>query len=328
MQGDVIHNECKKKYGSVLNINTHGWSYSDDTVMHYATAKALVTPHKNLDELMKHMAKEYIDCWDDMGGRAPGATCSYGCRMLQKMPWNALPYSKSGGGCGGSMRAMCIGLHFAGKENRNALVAVGIESGRLTHNHVNGFMGSLVSAAFTAFALEQIPIKMWGNLLMTDLMPRIEMYLQYTVRDWESEIKGDLQEFKQYFNDYLVLRNITNGQNDPVFPAKYGVVERDEQYKQWSYRGWGGASGHDSVVIAYDALLGCNGNYEELLNRAALHGGDSDSTGTIALAWYGAMSGFKQVPVIHYNQIEGKELLTGLANQLFALKDTTKIDYK
>jgi len=31
-----------------------------------------------------------------------------------------------------------------------------------------------------------------------------------------------------------------------------------------------------------------------------LHGGDNDSTGTIAGAWYGAMNGFKNVPKINY----------------------------
>ena len=63
----------------------------------------------------------------------PGGTCASGVSMLQRMPWHAIPYSKSGGGCGGSMRAMCIGLHFCGEENRDTLVACGIESGRLTH---------------------------------------------------------------------------------------------------------------------------------------------------------------------------------------------------
>ncbi len=64
--------------------------------------------------------------------------------------------------------------------------------------------------------------------------------------------------------------------------------------------GWGGSSGHDSVIIAYDALLGCKGSWEEFCNRGILHGGvmiitieslidpgDNDSTGAIGGAWFG-----------------------------------------
>ena len=31
-----------------------------------------------------------------------------------------------------------------------------------------------------------------------------------------------------------------------------------------------------SVIIAYDALLGCNGDWKELVLRGVLHGGDND----------------------------------------------------
>lgn len=40
-----------------------------------------------------------------------------------------------------------------------------------------------------------------------------------------------------------------------------------EFYKEVSFDGWGGASGHDSVLIAYDALLGCKGNWVEFCHR-------------------------------------------------------------
>jgi ADP-ribosylarginine hydrolase len=85
-------------------------------------------------------------------------------------------------------------------------------------------------------------------------------------------------------------------------------VERDAFYKKLSFDGWGGSSGanfihltlvvcfahthtalawraipassgHDSVIIAYDALLSAGSSWNELLLKAALHAGDSDSTG-------------------------------------------------
>lgn len=44
-------------------------------------------------------------------------------------------------------------------------------------------------------------------------------------------------------------------------------------------QGWGGASGHDAPLIAYDALLFAPDNWEEVCLRGILHGGDNDSTG-------------------------------------------------
>ena len=37
-----------------------------------------------------------------------------------------------------------------------------------------------------------------------------------------------------------------------------------------------------------------------LLILIVLHGGDSDSTGAVVCAWYGALNGFAGVPDTHY----------------------------
>jgi ADP-ribosylarginine hydrolase len=60
--------------------------------------------------------------------------------------------------------------------------------------------------------------------------------------------------YRSYFHDrwrdYLKSRHIFNGDADPVFPKVYGIQERDDQYKKWSWSGWGGSSGHDAPMIA------------------------------------------------------------------------------
>lgn len=56
--------------------------------------------------------------------------------------------------------------------------------------------------------------------------------------------------FTEKWQAYLSLRGITDGVSDPVFPDQYGVEERDEIYKSWSFRGWAGSSGHDAPMIA------------------------------------------------------------------------------
>ena len=48
-----------------------------------------------------------------------------------------------------------------------------------------------------------------------------------------------------------------------------------------------------------------------------MHCGDSDSTGTIAGAWYGAWKGFRGVPNCHWEKLEDVKLIDGLGEGLF-----------
>ena len=81
---------------------------------------------------------------------------------------------------------------------------------------------------------------------------------------------------------------------------------------------WPGSNGLGSVLIAYDALLGCKGDWNELCLRGVLHGGDNDSTGTIAGAWFGAMYGFKGVAKINYCEMEDNKKITNYASKMYS----------
>ena len=178
-----------------------------------------------------------------------------------------------------------------------------------------GYLGSLAAALFMSYALQRKPPREWGAGLMSTLEPALS-YIKKIGRDVQESEQG----WPYFFNAwkaYLTTRGIQTGDSDPMFPADYSVEVRDQFYKSVSYSGWGGASGHDAPMIAYDALLGAGESWEELCSRAMFHGGDSDSTGVIAAAWWGAIYGMDSVPPGNYKKLEYKSRLEKLAEQLF-----------
>ena len=82
-------------------------------------------------------------------------------------------------------------------------------------------------------------------------------------------------------------------------------------------KGFIGSGGDDSVIIAYDALIDCNGIWEKLVYYAALHMGDSDTTGSIAGGLYGLVYGLDDVSEHLLDHLEYKEELKEIGQKLW-----------
>ena len=317
--GLSIHKELTDLGGlESLSVNPRDWMVSDDTVMHIATGEALVSDwNGDREKLYSNLAKSYKECMHDMAGRAPGLTCGSEVHKLKPLRPKGyhIPFNPRGGGCGAAMRSVPIGLLYWKPEHIQPLVSISIESGRMTHNHPTGYLGSLASALFVSYAIQQKPLREWGRGLL-DTLELAWQYVEESGRD-VAQNKAAWGYFKGKWTDYLSLRGILDGQSEPSFPEKYGVKERDVFYKSLSFSGTGGASGHDAPMIAYDALLSSKRSWSELCFRGMLHGGDSDSTGITVGACWGAWHAYEGVPEGHYKGLEYRDRLEKLAKKLY-----------
>ena len=302
-----------------LSVDPVHWNISSDGVLNMATAKALCSGWKTLPDLYCDLAREYINCQEDAKRRNLGRTTAKGISLLKPdlADGYCIPFNPRGASCGGAVRSAPIGLFFHDPLHIDALVAVAIESGRMTHNHPIGYLGSLATALFVSYSVQGKPLCEWG----VGLLDTLELAWQYVERSGcdVEENRKHWDYFEESWQRYLKERGISDGKSVPNFPHIYGPKERDHFYKDISLSGRGGSNGHDAPMIAYDALLGCGDSWEELCMRGMFHGGDSDGTGLIAGSCWGAMRGFKGVPTCHYEKLVYNDQLQKIGERLYKI---------
>ena len=322
--GERIHKELKELGGlEKLHPKPPKWIVSDDTVLSLSTAESLIKMAETDDreKLFSEIALKYKnDVARDMGGRAPGFTTQSSCSQLkpERPDGYRVPFSGRAGGCGAAMRSMCIGLRYPKITDESCLeelIAVSIESGRMTHHHPTGYLGGLASAFLTACAVTGVPIQAWGAKLL-EILPKAWKYVE-NKGIFVEENRKTWGYFKEKWERYLKLRGIEDGESPPKFPDEYGIKTRDEFYKSLSFSGWGGSSGHDAPMIAYDAILAAGDSWGTLCSHGMFHSGDSDSTGVIAGCLFGAKYGYKNVPKNNYKDLEYYDRLATAGSKLY-----------
>jgi ADP-ribosylarginine hydrolase len=318
--------------GGINHISLENWNVSDDTIMHMKTAESILSNYNSINSLGKILKDNFLVAYNSffnegLEKRMPGKSTLDSIKILDN-----IPYDFYSGGSGASMRSLCIGLALYGENNRDKLIQIAIESGRMTNNSASGYLGALASALFTALAIEGVKINDWPFILL-ELFDsgKITKYIKSSGRDikeydrdhhvfidkWhryvEDKFDDDRKPIIRKSNRNLVYR--TNYYFE-TFGFNMPSDKPDSEYVNVKTM-FIGSGGDDSVIIAYDCLIDSGMNWEKLVIYAMLHMGDTDTTGAIAAGLYGALYGMKNIPENFIANLEFKKEITELGIKLF-----------
>lgn len=315
--------------GGINGINLKDWMVSDDTLYHIAIGKALLeySQHKMLDEefIMKvkleltDMHNLMFDEKEKKGFyRFPGIMTTRAINNITKDHDSRHdPYSKSAGGNGACMRSLCIGLLFYKEADFEKLVEMSITLSKLTHNAPIGFLAGFTASYFTSLGIRNVDIQKWPYLLVKHL--ESSLIKKYIDIDNNAEFL-DYITYVNFWKIYLDTRFSetkplkTRSTNNMIFRMKYYQENFAKEIKSVDQIG---STGYCAMIMAYDALLDCDGIWEKLVFYSMLHPGDSDTVGAIAGGLYGSVYGFGNVSDNMLEHLEQKKTLKNLGKSMY-----------
>merc|ERR1712232_193405 len=94
--------------------------------------------------------------------------------------------------------------------------------------------GGVCSAAFTAYAIQGVPVPQWGQRLLDEILPTTVNYVLGCEQRHISENRAAFTEgvFENKWRWYLKERGLEDGSTIPCYPQVYGAAERDAFYAE------------------------------------------------------------------------------------------------
>jgi ADP-ribosylarginine hydrolase len=313
------------------NIDITGWNASDDTILILATALGSV--EGGGEELYKKYYLEYLEKLSE-DKRVPGVNTIKTLKLVkQGKIITTLPINSSMGGNGAAMRTGPIGLLWY--KNIERVIEESLIASKLTHNYYIGFLGGMVTAVFTAFAMNNIEPWKWCDELIK--LYNDGIIHKYYLADGKHKIE-DLNIYMGYWKKYketriskLIYKNTSTNfiyadertyfllgfTTDSIIrkQLEQGTNFSDLENIKWD--GIGG-SGLDSCIYAYDCLLSSMNtpgsvkldfnnitySWDSFVALVAIHPGDNDTTAAIGGTWYGALLGYHMIDKNRMEELE------------------------
>ena len=314
--------------GGINGLDMKDWIVSEDTLYHIAMARSLLK-YKEMNEKFIFIVKEnLIKIHNEMINeeekngiyRYPELISDeYIQQFKDADDGRTFKYDPKSGTSGACARNLCIGLLFHDEKNEHELIEVAITTSKLTHNSAFGYLAGLTSALFVSWAIREIHINKWPfkllELLESDEIKKFinednDKHVNYT--EYISYIKYWKKYIDTKFVDTKPIKTRSFG--NPLFRMRYYFSNFVKDTKD--IFNLAGKSGFSAIIVAYDALLDCDGKFEKLIIYSILHPSVCDTIGAIACGLYGAVYNMGDVPEYMLEHLEKKNILLELADNI------------
>jgi ADP-ribosylglycohydrolase len=185
---------------------------------------------------------------------------------------------------------------------------------KLTHYNVISILSGITSSYFISMAYNKISIEKWAKLVLELLSSeKIKKYLELDTNENMSEYISCMKIWNNYVEtrftftgnadntDYKVKK--TKSDNNLIFKMKF--------YKRFTYESDKYIQGEDSIsclIMTYDALLNCEGNFEKMMYYSILTPGNGISIGCLIGELYNLIYGLNDVPKYMIEHIKDKRI--------------------
>lgn len=297
--------------GGVTAFNIKDYSHSYITFFNINVIKGFLNNYDDNKVLYDNIVNNYIDTYDNAEKVIYDDHIVTVLKNIKaKKIWEKFNYNVNNKHV--FIGTMSIGLIYHNKTDLNKLIETSIMITSITHQNSISFIGGIVSALFTSYAINNIHIEKWlfelVKLLESDTIDNIVSKIKPKFINFFKEAKKIyLHKLLTYIETSFENSNYSIGLTRSVYAAT-----RTEYYhenfvddKKIFYPG---NNGDDCIIIAYDCLLMSKNNYEKLIYTTTKMIANTESISSLASMWYGAYYGFSNIPYTIYNSsIKGLE---------------------
>ena len=258
-----------------------------------AYSEWLITQTADRANLNESMATWLASVPEMFNWRAPGGTCLSGAAAGRRgSPGTIeapLNFSK---GCGGVMRVAPIGLFFdSAKVSLADIDMLGARAAVLTHGHPLGYIPAAALVHIIHCIIQE-------DMSLLDSVNSALAHIPF------------LFPKSQYMDEFMAIiqKAITLSADE--------IDDLDVIHELGS-----GCCGEDNLAIAIYCSLKHQDSFEEAVVAAVNHSGDSDSTGAVTGNIIGAYLGLTGIPEKYLVNLEIKEVILQMADELAAAEE-------
>jgi ADP-ribosylarginine hydrolase len=305
--------------GGIDKIDINTLNSSDDTILLLATCEAVNNGGGELNYINSYL--KYYELLKDNKRSSGNATLSSLEKIRLTKSIKSIEYSTSHGGNGCAIRTAPIGLKYY--EDYDKVCEEALIASLVTHNYPMGYLGGIISALFTAYAINNINPFEWSKNLIK--LYKKNFFIKLISKYSKKNVEIEINDYFLWWEKYNELRlSKMKYRNLPIFINPKNKFEDLLNYTPIKYhnkmRGYEniGMTGLESVIIAYDNLLlstipdnnlnvdinNPEFNWYTLFFNNVFFFGDNDSIGAISGAWYGALLGIDKFPLDKIKELE------------------------